>query len=126
MMANSSACASVASTTATGTSCRPARCAARQRRSPAMISNVSPLPAHRPHHDRLDDAALADRIGELVKLGVGEMCGADCADWRRDFDRRSARFARRLSADEHFLADVADQRGQAASQSRMIRHRRRS
>ena len=28
--------------------------------------------AQRPHHDRLDDAALAHRSGELFELGVGE------------------------------------------------------
>ena len=43
-MAISSASSSLASTTTTGTSCRPARCAARQRRSPATISKLSAAP----------------------------------------------------------------------------------
>ena len=37
--------------------------------------------AHGAHDDRLDDAALADRGRELVELGVGKNCAADCADW---------------------------------------------
>ena len=46
----------------TGTSCRPALCAARQRRSPATISYRRARRA-RPHQDRLQHALLADRFG---------------------------------------------------------------
>ena len=73
MMASSSASPSVTSRTTIGTSCSLARCAARQRRSPAMISNALALPFGRPHHDRLDDAALADRARQLVELVVGKI-----------------------------------------------------
>ena len=53
-------------------------------------------------------------------------CAARIARIGREvFDRRAARLALRYRRGR-FLADIADQRCEAASQSRMIRHRRRS
>ena len=47
------------------------------RRAPAPLAGddleVIGLAAHGAHHDRLHDAALADRVGQLVELGVGEV-----------------------------------------------------
>ena len=55
-----------------GTSCKPAACEARQRRSPAMISKWSWAALHRAHHDRLDHAVLLDRLGKLGEFGIGK------------------------------------------------------
>ena len=77
------------------------------------------------HDDRLDDAVLADRGGKLVELGVGKGAARVARIGFQVFDRRAPRLARRIGR-LAFLADIADQRSKAASQSRMIRHRRRS
>ena len=71
----------------------------------------------RAHHDRLDDAALPDRGRKLVELGVGEIAPRVARIGLDEFDRRLARMARALD-DLGFLADVADQRGKPAAQSR--------
>jgi hypothetical protein len=99
------------------------------RRAPAPLAGddleIVGLAAHAAHHDRLDDAALADRIGELVELGLAEGAARIARIGFEIFDRRAARLAPLLRC-RGFLADVAHQRCEAASQSRMIRHRRRS
>jgi hypothetical protein len=71
----------------------------------------------RTHHDRLDDAALPDRVGELAELLVGEVAARVARVGLDEFDRRLARAAAALD-DLGFIADVADERGEAAAQSR--------
>ncbi len=91
MIASSSASASVTSSTTIGTSCRPARCDARQRRSPAMISKRLAAIRRRAHHDRLNDAALADRLRQFVELGIGEDATRIARIRREILDRHFAR-----------------------------------
>ena len=47
------------------------------RRPPAPLAGDDLVgilrPAHRPHHDRLDDAALLDRCRQVIELRLGEM-----------------------------------------------------
>ena len=67
MMPISSTARSSSSRTMTGTSCRPARWAARQRRSPAMISIA--VRARRPDGPGwLQHALLADEGGEALQV----------------------------------------------------------
>ena len=77
------------------------------------------------HHDRLNDAVLADRGGEFFQFGFAEGATRVARIGTEILDRRVARLALRLDL-RGFLADIAHQRCKAASQSRMIRHRRRS
>ena len=80
--------------------------------------------AQRPHHDRLNDAALTQGGGELVKLGVGE-CAPRVVRIRPQRAGRQPPLAARTLA-RAFLANVTDQRGESASQSRpspLPRHR---
>ena len=79
-MAISSTSTSLSSRTTAGIVCRPARCAARQRRSPATISNLPPC--NRAHQDRLQHAVRADRVGEFVRVRLRRnacAAAADCA-----------------------------------------------
>src|ERR1051325_9555248 len=85
--------------------------------------------AHGAHDDRLDDAALADRAGELAELGVGEMTARIARIGLDELDRHAA------LATAHVLlrlrrllvgADVADQRRETATEPRpvsLFRHR---
>ena len=73
------------------------------RRAPAPLAGddfVMPRPAVLAHHDRLDDAALADRLGQLVELGLGEGAARVARVGNEVLDRRAARLARRLPARE--------------------------
>src|SRR6185369_6522363 len=74
--------------------------------------------AHRAHQDRLDDAALADRGGELVELGFREGAARIARIGFDEFDRHAALTALAL---EHrgFVADIADQRRQSAAEPRL-------
>ena len=80
----------------------------------------------RAHDDRLNDAALFDRVGELVQLGVGERCVRGLRGFGFRLSTGARRGLRPLSVVGVIIADVADQRGQPASQSFVLRHRRRS
>src|SRR5947199_48385 len=79
--------------------------------------------AHGTHHHRLDDAALLDRCRKLVELAVGEMAARIARVGADMLDRHAALVARALGC-RVLGADVADERGKAASQSRsaIIRH----
>ena len=69
MIEISSAVSSSSSSTSAGIVSRPASFDARQRRSPA--TSWIAVAAERPDEDRLEDAVLADRRGELVeRVGV--------------------------------------------------------
>ena len=93
----------------TGTSCSPTRCAARQRRSPATSSKSASSPASGRTSKRLEDALLADRLGERVELGLGkapprlECPGADQLD-RHAALRRADRPGAPLSASPNSAA----------------------
>ena len=118
MIASSSASRSLTSRTTTGTSCRPARCAARQRRSPAMISKVPAAPAPAAPTIGWMMPRSLDRGGELVELGLAKV-GADCADWAAGTRSATRRWPRARSAVAVGLgAHVADQGSEAAPQSR--------
>ena len=69
--------------------------------------------ARRPHHDRLHDAALSDRGGQLVELGVEEVAARIARIRFEKFDRHAALIARALGRGG-FNADVADERGEPA------------
>src|ERR1041385_8255110 len=96
------------------------------RRTPASLAgdDLVIVVAQRADNDGLDDAALADRGSELFKLGLGEVLarvariGAQVLDWR------AARLAPAvIRRDLRLLTDIADQRGEASSQTRsLIRH----
>jgi hypothetical protein len=79
----------------------------------------------RAHHDRLDDAALLDRERQFGELELLEGAARVARIGMQILNRRPARLARGIGR-RRFLRDLAHQRGQAASQSRVIRHRRRS
>src|SRR5215472_13378030 len=78
------------------------------------------------HHDRLDDAALADRRCELVELDLGIGLTRVAGIGLEKLDRDAALSARPFD-DGGLLAYVADQRREAAPQSRsrrFLRHLR--
>ena len=81
--------------------------------------------AQRARDDRLDDAALAQRNDEFVEFGIGKVRRG-----LRAFGRNEPVGTRRCPrgrSTENFPADLADQRGKAAPQSRsrrIFRHRR--
>ena len=69
------------------------------RRAPAPLAGDDLVVVRRAgcaHHDRLDDAALLDRLGELVEFGLGEIAARVARIGLEIFDRRAARLARRL------------------------------
>src|SRR5262249_31271011 len=70
------------------------------------------------HHDRLNDAALADRRRELVELCLGIGAAWIARIRPQEFDWHAPLTARALGRDLGLLADIADQRGEAASKSR--------
>ena len=69
------------------------------------------------HHDRLDDAALADRAGEEVEIGLVEGLAWIARVGAQELDRHAPLAAGAL---DHFrlVARVSDQRGKAAAQAR--------
>src|SRR5579862_7628964 len=78
-----------------------------------------------PHNDGLDNAALAQRRGEFIKLGAGKSTARIARVWLQRTRRDFSLAARTL--DRAFGADIAHQRGKSASQSRssrFLRHRR--
>jgi len=88
-------------------------------RSPAPLAGDDLVavrkPGQGPHHDRLDDAALADRRGEAGEVGPEAL--ARVARVRaQELDRHLAGAARPLD-DGAVVADVADQRGEAAPEA---------
>ena len=89
------------------------------RRAPAPLAgdDLVVVGAARPHHDRLDDAALADRVGELRKLGIGKQFARIARIGAHELDRHLALAARAAFAGLRLHADVAHQRCEAASQS---------
>src|SRR3569832_50890 len=87
MMANSSDCTSVASTMAIGTSCRPAR-----RAGEDLVGAVAGFA----HDDRLDDAALLDRLGQFDQVGFGKGAARIARIGLETLDRRAAWAARRI------------------------------
>jgi hypothetical protein len=101
-----------------GTLRRPARWAARQRRSPATIW-YSPRRARRgPHQDRLQNALLADRIGQLDQVFLAEGPARLVGIAAQQLDRRlvgsAETFARRLGRRGLHLTQKG---GQTASQT---------
>src|SRR5260370_1531687 len=72
---------------------------------------------HRAHHDRLDDAALAHRGGQLVELGLGVIAARIARIWPEALDRNATLIASLLDR-LGFLADIAHERGKAAPKSR--------
>ena len=117
MIAISSASLSLTSTGTIGTSCRPASCDARQRRSPAMISKRSCAPFTGAHHDRLDHAVLLDRRREFAEFGIGKRPARIARIGFQEFDRHLALRARPLDM-RGLAADIADQTCKTAAQSR--------
>ena len=55
----------------------PPSASARQRRSPAMISNLS-LPGDAPHDERLEEPVLADRLARAPRASASSKC---CRGW---------------------------------------------
>src|SRR5260370_23367993 len=74
---------------------------------------------HRAHHDRLDDAALAHRGGQLVELGLGVIAARIARLWPDALDRHPTLIASLLGR-LGFLADITHEPGQAAPQSRSL------
>ena len=97
------------------------------RRAPASLAGDDLVlihrAAHRAHQDRLDDAALADRCRELVKLGVRKRAPRIARVRLHELDRHAALVALTL---QHlrFVADVADQCRQSTAEPRSICHHR--
>src|SRR5262249_4179801 len=90
------------------------------RRAPAPLAGDDLVgvarAAHRAHHHRLDDAALPDRGGKLVELGLGIVPARIARIGPQLLDRRATLGARAL--DRALGADIADERSEAAPQSR--------
>jgi hypothetical protein len=61
------------------------------------------------HHDGLDDAALADRIGQLDKLRVGEQLARIARIGADEFNRHLALAARTALDGVRFDTDIAHQ-----------------
>ena len=81
--------------------------------------------ADRPHHDRLNHAALANRSRQLIQLFVGEHAPRIARIRPQRTGRHAPLAARTLG--RALGADVTDQRGKPAAQSRsrcVLRHRR--
>ena len=114
----SSASLSSTSRMTTGTSCSPARCAARQRRSPAMISKMLGSLA-RPHQQRLHHALFLDRVGQLVELLGVEIAPRIGAVGDQELDRQPLLAGIGIVGDARRLdrRHVADQRREAAAES---------
>ena len=91
-----SASLSLTSITTIGTSCRPARCAARQRRSPAMISKRSCAPLARRTTIGWTMPRSRDRGRQLVELGIGKGAARIARIGLQEFDRHAALRARPL------------------------------
>jgi hypothetical protein len=89
------------------------------RRAPAALAgdDLVIVGAARAHHDRLNDAALADRVGELGEFRVGEQLARIARIGAHVFDRHLALAARGALAGLRFHTDVAHQRCETASQS---------
>src|SRR5262249_21620647 len=82
--------------------------------------------AHAAHHEGLDDAALADRAGELAELGVGKHAARIAWVGLDELDRHAALAARGLLRGLLVGADFADQRRETAAEPRpvsLFRHR---
>src|SRR5262249_21008134 len=93
------------------------------RRPPAPLARddlVSVLrTSHRTYHYRLDDAAFLDRRGQLIELGIGKVAARITRIGSEISDRDAALGARTFGGRRRrFGADVAHERGKAASQSR--------
>src|SRR5712692_5471084 len=88
------------------------------RRAPAPLAGDDlegvGVAARRANHDRLHDAALADRGGELVELGIRKIATWITRVGLEKFDRNAALSARALGRGG-FGADVADERGKPAA-----------
>src|SRR5262249_41116846 len=73
---------------------------------------------HGAHHDRLDDAALANRVGELCELGIGKNPARIVRIGLKECDRHpplvAASVLYRLGG--RSVADVAGQRREAAAE----------
>jgi hypothetical protein len=90
------------------------------RRAPAPLAgdDLEVVGAAGAHHDRLDDAALADRGGQFGELGVGEQLARIARIGAHVFDRHLALAARHALVRLRLGANVADQRSETATQSR--------
>jgi len=103
-----------------------ARCAARQRRRPPMISNESATPAQRPHHDRLDDAAFLDRGRKLIELASEKIAARLLGLGYDELDRNRPLAAPALASLGDFTLPRRRpderRRGRAESRSPVIRH----
>ena len=86
------------------------------RRAPAPLTgdDLEPvgLAANGAHYDRLDDAALANRLGQLVEFGLGESAARVARIGFEIFDRRAAWLARiyRRSAISSPTSPISDAR----------------
>ena len=117
MIAISSASESLTSTGTIGTSCRPAVCEARQRRSPAMISKRSCAPfTGRTTIGWITPCCLIE-FGELAELGIGKGPPRIARIGLEEFDRHLALCARPLDM-RGLAADISDQTCKTAAQSR--------
>ena len=94
------------SRTTTGTRSRPASCAARQRRSPAMISKAI---ADLADDDRLDDAVGRDRAAPAPRAASSSTCARG---WKSFGDRRSMSTSSAVGA-RRGSRRVGNQRAQA-------------
>ena len=73
----------------------------------------------RPHHDGLQQALLANRVGKIVEIGVGKMLARIVGTGMDQFDRHMAQAADVL--DHRRLGGVVpDQCGKAAAQSFLL------
>ena len=72
---------------------------------------------HWPHHDRLDHAALPDRIGELAEFGIRKCAARITRIGLEEFDRHLALTTRPLDM-RRLAANIPDQACKPATQSR--------
>ncbi len=90
------------------------------RRAPAPLAgdDLEVIRGAGAHHDRLNNAALADRGGQFGELGVGEQLAWIARIGAHVFDRHLALAARHALVRLRLGANVADQRSETATQSR--------
>jgi hypothetical protein len=89
--------------------------------SPLAGNDLKRITLQCAHNNGLNYAALADRVGKLTELGIGKQAAWIARIGPQTFNRRAAWLAAAVG-NRRFVANVADQCSQAASQSRVIRH----
>ena len=73
----------------------------------------------RPHHDRLDDAAILDRLGQLLQIRIVERLSRVARVRAQELHRHRARHEALALDGAHLVPDLADQGGQSTSQTRL-------